>query len=303
MFLNEIFLRPESREKLLVFKDRTINREREILVQIVREASRETRWGQLTRLACRVLLAVLGSIYSDKTPEWMKSKASDWKLLPNEKKLLFTGSRTRLAKEYLLLLMARKLVGALKQEINRRIQELEPLGIEEEENLFAEVSLLEEVEIEDVGALIQDGYFPHSAMPLAGKLLRNEEVITISEKKPLPCGCPSINLGRYWNYKKSEVEEIEKCLSCGKTISMSKKKKEPEKPIGPCRHPNARWAEGREGKDAVCTKCEAPIENPGRFLWEAAGLEPFGDDPSKDETIPITYIFHGEESPHAPANS
>jgi hypothetical protein len=51
----------------------------------------------------------------------------------------------------------------------------------------------------------------------------------------------------------------------------------------PCPHRNGYWKEGEEGKTALCSKCQEVVPNPGKFEWWKAGLEPVGDDPSKDE--------------------
>ena len=97
------------------------------------------------------------------------------------------------------------------------------------------------------------------------------------------------------------VADITECLRCRKTLSITKSGAKTNKKEGPCQHSKAIWTPGKEGKEAQCSQCKAPIQDPGRFQWEAVGLEPLGDDPSLDEVIVVDSLFQKpEEKSNAP---
>jgi hypothetical protein len=66
------------------------------------------------------------------------------------------------------------------------------------------------------------------------------------------------------------------------------------------------WKEGEEGKVALCSDCKEVHPSPQTMLWEKVGLEPFGDDPEKDEiqtfNTPQIHAVVGKECEHTTAN-
>jgi len=79
---------------------------------------------------------------------------------------------------------------------------------------------------------------------------------------------------------------VTSCRDCRVVVSISLAK---HRPIGygtpaTCLHV-VKWRKGQEGKIADCVRCNVQIPNPEAFLWREVGLEPYGDDPEKDEVI------------------
>jgi len=67
-------------------------------------------------------------------------------------------------------------------------------------------------------------------------------------------------------------------------VSKRKTKRDPDEP---CTHPRVLWVEGKEGQEAYCAEknCGQIVPNPEKYSWISAGLEPYGDDPAKDQFI------------------
>lgn len=87
-------------------------------------------------------------------------------------------------------------------------------------------------------------------------------------------------------YPKGKRREL--CRSCGAIMDREGLDQAlVQSKADPCKHPSAVWVEGQEGKVAQCGEegCGEIIPNPGTFRWRQAGLEPYLDDPDKDEVI------------------
>jgi hypothetical protein len=91
-----------------------------------------------------------------------------------------------------------------------------------------------------------------------------------------------------WKRRNKDLFKETYCKDC-RTVVYSLRVEADRKDKRPCQHPGAEWVEGQEGKEAICTEasCQAPISNPETYHWVDAGLEPFDDDPTKDEVITL----------------
>ena len=71
-----------------------------------------------------------------------------------------------------------------------------------------------------------------------------------------------------------------------KTLTEKEREEEYEKLKETCEHKQVLWVQGKEGKEAYCTHCDfSPVPEPGKYNWSYVGLEPYGDEPTKDEVI------------------
>lgn len=94
--------------------------------------------------------------------------------------------------------------------------------------------------------------------------------------------------GRSGRGKDREI--VTKCTECRKILSRKIDYQPPlsRKDDSPCQHESkVHWKLGEEGKVAACGLCGEDIKDPQDYTWEAAGLEPYGDNPDADEVITL----------------
>jgi len=101
-------------------------------------------------------------------------------------------------------------------------------------------------------------------------------------------GGPHVRTTVRWKRHNGEMLKETYCKDCRAVIAKVQVKADRQHKQ-PCQHPGAEWVEGKEGQEAVCTEpsCRAPIPNPETYRWVEAGLEPYADDPTKDEVITL----------------
>lgn len=207
--------------------------------------------------------------------------------------------RKVLRHHFLALQAAKKILGILKSRVNKELEALQTINPEQELKLLEIVDSAVYKESstsnkdEDVIALPP----PKSKTPPEeedmGEIIVSAKV---KGKKPEK-DCPHSHTRR--TYRKDAqglTHEEVFCKMCDVWLSeeeltpltahISKKPKD-------CRHSSAQWVPGKEGKVAQCgePECGFILKKAHTYRWREAGLEPFGDDPSKDEVL----FFGGKE--------
>lgn len=237
-----------------------------------KDLSRQIRWKQALDAAFP-LLVELGEELMD-SDEMHKAKhdplAGDGRsslLNPNDPK-------TMARKHLTVLSLTKKLLGGLKTRVNRGIEDIRILSYAEELDLLTvacepEPAVADEEESEDADE------------SKAGELPAN---IQIGPERGCIRGGSHTRTTTSWRkLNGGQVREVY-CKDCRTTIETAYNTgKLRSKRL--CTHPDAEWVDGKEGKEAICINpfCRALVPNPGTYNWVVAGLEPYGDDPTKDK--------------------
>ena len=173
-------------------------------------------------------------------------------------------------KKFVMLLLIKKLLGALKQSVRKDLDEIleDILDFEVEDELKSiaegrELGAEDELDVVAVVAPQPDGtiecFHTHKTVrkiPADGKGRKLDVLQTQCRR----CG-----------------EDLGKPRVCGSPFKDAPK--DPKK----CQHEEAEWKEGEEGQTAICFGCGGVAPNPAKYKWATVGLEPFGDDPETDE--------------------
>ncbi len=166
-------------------------------------------------------------------------------------------------KRFVMLLLIRKLLSALKQDVKRDLDSIVKDAIEYE--LEVELKAIADGEEPELTAVV-------TMKPADG----NCKHVVQTVRKILADG------------KKQKLDMLQSlCRDCGEPVgkprvcgnSLNKGTKDSKN----CRHEDAEWEEGSEGKVAICFDCGQPVPNPDKFKWRAVGLEVYGDNPELDE--------------------
>ena len=256
---------PLSYEALHVLGTCLTEDEKDELVSIRHQLSSAIDWKDLVssmkaELLCLIDGVILSGNCSSKIPyDQLRETEQDFLYGDHE------NVDTR--KRFVMLLLIKKLLGGLKQEVKKSLDELieEVLDYETEESLKNIVDSGGEDDIVELSAIItpqEDGTpCAHQSktirkLPADGKTRKMD----VLQTRCRDCG-----------------EDVGKPRVCGGPFrSLPKDPKD-------CRHPEAEWKEGEEGQTAICYDCQGVCDNPGKYKWESVGLEPFGDDPAEDE--------------------
>lgn len=249
------------------------------LQEVYKAISKQTQWGKAIDKAFPTLLGLVEEMV--KTEDVAKEGGPWFNVLEHEQCLFDDKEPKAMARQHLLLLLiAKKLLGGLKTRVNQGIRDVRVLSQEEEVELEALVE--EAVEAQDLRDLV-DGWNSQQER----KVVQREVVAQVDIAPQGGCR----GSGRherttvYWERLNGILFREVYCKDCRQVIEKVKALRQavPKE----CQHPNAKWVEGKEGKEAVCPSCKNPIEDPSTYHWTTAGLEPYGDDPSQDEAITL----------------
>lgn len=208
------------------------------------------------------------------------------------------GDRETLRRHFLTLLTAKKILGILKTRVKAELDAIQSISPSREEELIGIM--------EGARAKTSQKEEDREVIPLPppkSKVLPEEEStgeivmsVKVKGKKPKK-DCPHSHTRKtYRNDVQGITHEEVFCKMCSSWLSeeevtpltarISKRKKD-------CEHRHAEWVPGQEGKVARCAEphCGFILERAHTYRWQEAGLEPFGDDPSKDEVL----FFGGNE--------
>ena len=216
----------------------------------------------------------------DDTPQVVKR--NPYQALFERDKARINGSdgKSQTSRKYVLLMIMKKVLGALKTRVNQEFEKIETIDD------FTEGELQE---------MIRYGYDApdEEEMDLVSELHNDMEIVADVDHRQ---GCLHIRqtVKQIFSTKTaSRMDELHTfCKDCKaplevkklNTRSTGKRVRDWGKPR-PCQHHNGYWKEGEEGKTALCSTCKEIVPNPEKFQWSKAGLEPFGDNPNQDEII------------------
>jgi len=200
----------------------------------------------------------------------------------DQEKINGPSKKSKMCREYVLLHIIKKLLGALKTHVNQKLAEFDVVDAETEgqlRDLLAESYIAnaydsaDEEEMDLVAST--DGEIPipseecvHDDSSFHGVSAEESE----SGKDELHRFCRTCNT---WLSR----QVLKNRLSDQSRFRQKRRKRE-------CSH-QGEWVEGGEGKTAICSNCKETISNPSEYSWVKAGLEPFGDDPDQDEIMEI----------------
>lgn len=244
--------------------------DREALQDVYKDVSSQIKWGQAINNAFPILLDLAKELIE--TNEMCKNK-SPWYAVGYDLQKLFGDEdpKTTPRRHLLLLLLAKKLLGGLKTRVNQRIGDIRVLSLDEEMEFQG---LIDEAESLEADAHDSDN---------------DQEVVAevdIAPEEACRQGTQHARVEVRIKRLNGAVFSETRCKDCRSVVKRTQIHLTTSSPLQPCKtHPGAAWKEGLEGQEAVCTTCKEPIEDPSTFDWVGASLEPYGDDPTKDEAI------------------
>ena len=215
------------------------------------------------------------------TPQVVSRNPYEALFKPDQVRINGPDKKSQKARKYVLLMIMKKLLGALKTRMKKEVDGFEYIDDEDagelQEMIHYGYDEPDEEEMDFVSAL-QDGQ--ERGEIIAGVDHRQDCRHLRKTIKQIPS-----------TKTKSRMDELHTfCKGCKKplkvrkldTRTIGKRIRGQNKPM-PCQHRHGHWKDGEEGKTALCTVCKEVVPNPKKFEWLKAGLEPVGDDPSKDE--------------------
>lgn len=206
------------------------------------------------------------------------------------------GERAILRKHFLVLSMSKKLLGILKTRVNAELDSIQTLGPIDEEELVEIIEIGQEKAFqrtEDSKVIPLSPPTPKSPdKESMGEVIVNAKV---KGEEPQP-DCLHVHIRRVYSKDAlGNTHETVWCKMCRANIENEKvitAKITKKKSKKSCEHTNAEWIPGQEGKAARCAEpsCRFVLKESHTYRWREAGLEEYGDDPTKDEV----FIFGGE---------
>lgn len=215
------------------------------------------------------------------------------------------GDREVLRRHFLTLQAAKKILGILKTRINSELAAIQNVSPEEE----AELNEIIEVVNRRKSQRREDQEVIPLPPPKAKTPPEEEnmgEIIVSRSKtkhKEPSKDCEHLRIRKTFRKDAQGITHEETfCKMCDSYLGEEEitplvaritKKKDTRD----CKHPSAEWVPGQEGKVARCGEpgCEFVLKKAHTYRWREAGLEPYGDDPSKDEVL----FFGGKEEAQA----
>lgn len=248
---------------------------------IKREVSAVVNWGDLTQSVSHELFNLVEALCCGDLPELTKSKPVETLVGDARRIMESTAEDTRTIRYMVSFLIIKKLLGALKTDVNKKIEAvriLTPAETEAVEEIVADLALLTEAEKVNWGN---------------DDLAHDAEIVARLEST----ACEHHKTIVRANTEKETLETF--CKDCRNVVASYSsedlglgrlgKKREPKK----CTHRYLAWVEGEEGKIAECrdksdcTYKETDADVLKRWGWEKVGLEPYGDDSTQDEVIDL----------------
>jgi hypothetical protein len=272
---------PTSYEALYVLGTCLTEDEKEELVAIRHQLSEKIDWGNLVSSMKAELMCLIDGVISDGTC----SREIPFDHLRETEQDFLNGEHDNgdTRKRFVMLLLIKKLLGALKQDVGKTLDRIveDTLDYEDEVALkrVVDQGAEDEVEVSAVIAPQEDGticFHLHKTVrkiPADGKT-RKVDVLQTQCRK---CG-----------------EDIGKPRIC-RSHRFSDSATTPVSPKT-CQHSEAEWEEGSEGQKAICFDCGEEAPDPGKYKWADVGLEPYGDVPDEDELEVIINSIGGEEN-------
>ena len=257
--------------------------DRERLQDIYKDVNSQIKWGHVIDNAFPVLLDLAEQLIET---EGMHKDGGPWHTITESDQILFDSEEPKHMsfRHLLLLLLSKKLLGGLKTRVNQSIGDIRVLSMDEETELQEIVDEAEDLEMDARLDEDEDEIFEGEDAAVAKK--QGEVVAEIDIAPEGDCRQSGRHVRTVVRVKRKNDEVFSEtyCKDCRAVIKRTEGKTT-KAAKAECLHPGAEWKEGLEGKEAVCTGCGEPIEDPSIFDWVGASLEPYGDDPTKDEVI------------------
>lgn len=286
------------------------------LTSIKQELSHHIEWKKIVSNTFSVLLLSLESTVFE------GEEGSKQGNIPHSQLLLadqeFLEGNGNLRKNYVILQLLKKLLGALKTRTKQTIADVPTLDEDKEKQVRKFILdgerelLLEDIDFDSQNADEEemDLITPNNPeiMETWGSTRAIEKKkgielqITTDLKRPdSSTNCRHISTTTSYPQKDGNSYIREFCRHCHQVIryqpwdrpSSTTRKKRQHKVF--CNHRLVAWVEGEEGKIAVCMNCNlTPIPKPENYTWEKSGLEPFGDSPSEDKVESLDKLMSCE---------
>ena len=270
--------------------------ERELLMGIKHDLNSSIRWGKVVEAAFSAIVEGTEDIVFQ-GEEYVKNRGDSTiktpmdSLFDNERNLLEQGDKAQICKHFVILLLVKKLLGALKTRTNRALKDIGTLTFEEE---FDALCTLDGDPIQGP-ELDPDCNEEGKNMPR--KDLDPEIVAQLAIGRGLDCGHHRTNIrkvkyqgpGGPHHYLETFCKDCRNVVKSVLLASQKVGKKQKARKSKACRHELAEWVPGQEGEVARCADkqdCTHLITAAvalRKIKWMSAGLEEFGDDPSQDE--------------------
>jgi hypothetical protein len=243
--------------------------EKEELVSIRHQISDEIDWKDLVGSVMSEFLCLMDGVIL----EGNSSEVIPFELLRETEQDYLYGDHENVdtRKKFVMLLLIKKLLGALKQDVNKSLDSiLENILDYEVESELNSIANGEEV---DDG----DGVVELSA------------IVSLGEDGSVACSHVHKTVRKLpADGKKRKLDVLQtECRSCGEPLGKPRVCGSPFKSASKnpkvCKHDEAEWKEGEEGQTAICFDCGGVAPDPGKYKWATVGLEPYGDDPETDE--------------------
>jgi hypothetical protein len=275
-------------------------------IEVRYEISRHIRWKTVTALWYRAMLGSMENLMDGNKEELLKGKGSILdNLTPSEREFLLDGDKGPLRSRYIIHQLVRKLLGALKTHTKKEhnnipvvttidgilAQEAAGTSVdadEEEMNLVLGQNFESEEDFPtDVGGVLQPSGLQEEQLEMNFEELEEDATIVANLRREKQCPHHRVRIQEHRVGERHFLEEV--CRDCSKLLRRRLLRPR-EKEEGPCTHSKALWTPGKEGQEAFCPKCKMIHENPGKFSWQDVGLEPLGDDPTKDELMSLDEV-------------
>ncbi len=250
---------------------------------IKHEISAVINWGDLTQSVSKEIFNMIEGLCDGELPELTKLKPIK-ALCGDALRIMGNKAEDNRVIQYMVyFLLAKKLLGALKTDINKKIGSiriLSPSETETVEQIVADEELL--MEAEELGQTEDD---IEIVARLESGSCKHPRTIVRSNKQSrcLESFCKDCRTV-ITTYQNLGLTVIDPKDDDGRPAKRKSKK---------CKHRWLIWVEGEEGKVAECADQEGcthrvtDVKILEGWNWASAGLEPFGDDPTQDEVIEL----------------
>jgi len=275
----------------MVVREFLTTAEVEELQSIRHEINWQILWGKVISECLPAIVESVEHVAFEASEVTRDGKSPLDSLFPQARNFIDDAEKGELRRKYVVLNLTKKLLGALKTRIVQEIANLPLLSLEGEEDLVRK----------SLSPKRRPGHqYPRPMAVPPGYEGEDEEDATVSTHlrrrwlgrladEKLSDDCPHKKTSVTWREAKTQTIRTEICKDCGERIAHSVEKKKDKT----CKHGKAEWILGKEGKEAQSANvaCRAVIDNPQRFEWIKVGLEPFGDDPTKDEAVILNEVM------------
>jgi hypothetical protein len=256
-------------DALEVLGTRLTEDEKEELVSIRHQLSERINWGELISTVQAELVSYLdGTILNGITSSGMGPAPFDALHTTEQDFLYGDHSNGELRKRFILLLLAKKLLGGLKQVVGGELTEILRDMLDYEEEDWYRTILNADSGNRSYGDVVRAVIRPDAD----GQICDHTHKIIRRVR----------GVGRKRKFDAFQAE----CARCGVPIGKPRviagKKLVRVADSATCAHREAAWKEGEEGQVAICGDCNEIAPDPGKYRWASAGLEPYGDDPEQD---------------------